>query len=204
MRLWGKNFVVILLLSLNISILSFSTSAVADEAIPNFHKASEGVYRGGRPSLEGLRYFKNLKIKTVINLQGIDSEHLIFGPIAEWFQPGEDPENIRKEKLILQSMGINFWSAPVSSFASVDQDTDRLIDQTLQIMRDGQPVFIHCEHGKDRTGLLVALYRVKYENWDPMDAYTEWTQHGHGWLLLLSDELDEYFFMKAYRIQSES
>ena len=26
--------------------------------------------------------------------------------------------------------------------------------------------FVHCEHGQDRTGLIVALYRVKVNGWD--------------------------------------
>ena len=176
--------------------------AHADELIPNFHKVSEGLYRGGRPRVEGLWKLKAMGVKTIVNLQGGDPESFLYGPIAAWLEPGEDPKNILKERLLAEAMKMSFWHAPLNSFDAVERHDDVLIDRTLEVMRKAQPAFIHCEHGRDRTGLLVALYRVKYEGWDAGDAYTEWSERGHGWLLLLSDELDEYFFKKAAKLQS--
>lgn len=175
----------------------------AQVPIENFHIASSGLYRGARPSAEGLKYLKNLGVRTVVNLQGGDPKSFLIGPIAGWFEPGEDPRNIEREQVIVKFFGMQFWHAPLNSFDEVSTFDGHLIDKTLEVMRSRGPVFVHCEHGKDRTGLLVALYRVKYEGWDVESAYTEWTSLGHGWLLLLSDELDEYFFKKATRILSE-
>ena len=32
-------------------------------------------------------------------------------------------------------------------------------------------VYVHCKHGRDRTSLLVALYRVVHEGWEPKRAW---------------------------------
>ena len=57
-------------------------------------------------------------------------------------------------------------------------------------------VFIHCQHGKDRTGLLAALYRVKYQGWTPEQAHKEWAALGHSGMLdtLFTGKMDNYFW----------
>ena len=42
------------------------------------------------------------------------------------------------------------------------------------------PVFVHCEHGADRTGVLCAMYRIAIEDWSPEDAAAEMTRNGMG------------------------
>jgi tyrosine-protein phosphatase SIW14 len=36
-----------------------------------------------------------------------------------------------------------------------------------------QPVFVHCQAGKDRTGLVVAVYRILVDGWSVDDAISE-------------------------------
>jgi protein tyrosine phosphatase (PTP) superfamily phosphohydrolase (DUF442 family) len=43
-----------------------------------------------------------------------------------------------------------------------------------------QPLFVHCQHGADRTGIAVASYRVAVEGWSPADAAAEMTEGGFG------------------------
>jgi protein tyrosine/serine phosphatase len=38
---------------------------------------------------------------------------------------------------------------------------------------------VHCEHGHDRTGMIVALYRVCFDGWGPETAYQEMINMGH-------------------------
>ena len=41
-----------------------------------------------------------------------------------------------------------------------------------------QPIFVHCQHGENRTGLIMGLYRVQYEHWTPEAAYQEMIADG--------------------------
>ena len=59
-----------------------------------------------------------------------------------------------------------------------------------------QPVLVHCLHGSDRTGTMVAIYRIAYGGWSKAQATEEMIIGGFGfhpmWKNLLSyiDELD--------------
>src|SRR5262249_3883850 len=41
-----------------------------------------------------------------------------------------------------------------------------------------RPVFIHCQHGADRTGAMVGIYRVTRQGWDFDHAYKEMRHYG--------------------------
>ena len=43
-----------------------------------------------------------------------------------------------------------------------------------------QPVLVHCQHGSDRTGTMVALYRIVVQGWSKEAALIEMTQGGYG------------------------
>ena len=187
--------------------LFFSLTVIASEDIPNFIALENGnIFRGGRPTEVGIKKLKKLSNKTIINLQGRDKEDDLYGVFASWLQPGESDEAINEERLKTKSLKMEFVSAPISSFEPFSKKDDLLIDGVLAFMNDpkNQPIFVHCEHGKDRTGLVIALYRIKYEKWEIEDAYQEWIENGHGLLLLLADSLDQYFFKKAAEIKNQS
>ena len=51
---------------------------------------------------------------------------------------------------------------------------DENIMDALKVLRDApKPVLIHCRHGADRTGLIVAMYRVVFQNWSKGCALNE-------------------------------
>jgi len=43
-----------------------------------------------------------------------------------------------------------------------------------------QPVLVHCRHGSDRTGIMVAVYRIVVEGWSKAEATDGMINGGFG------------------------
>lgn len=177
-----------------------------DEAsanIPKFRAVSAAVYAGGNPvnnadGARGLNALVELGVRTVINLQGGDLDDTLAGRFSGLMQPGEQPDAIAAEAEWFESRQITFYNFPLKSHAPKTEIEDRDIRRALEVMAQAtpeQPLFIHCEHGADRTGLLVALFRVFHQGWTPADAHKEWVKNGHGFISrLFTGHLDDYFY----------
>jgi len=175
-------------------------NAFSKDLIVNFSQVNKGIYRGARlTSTDALQYLKSIGIKNIINLQGGDLNSR-YAKIIPWAEPGEMPEVIAGEREAATTSGIGYLHSPLNSLEPVTIDEDKAINEVLEFMHDknNQPVFIHCEHGADRTGLLVALYRVKYEKVDVETAREEWIRNGHNRLhQIFTGDLDEYYYEKV-------
>lgn len=162
----------------------------------HFIEVNPHLFRGGRPSSQALEELKKIGVRTVIDLQGGDRDS--FGGLAGLFEPGELPENIAKEHDAVSHYGMSFFNFPLNSMKDITPNEEKDINEALRIMNDpaSQPVFIHCEHGKDRTGLLVALYRVFYQSWPAKTAHDEMLELGHGDFghHCFTNALDKYFY----------
>lgn len=188
-----------ILIVLALFIVSFS-NAFSKDLIVNFSRVNEDIYRGARlTSVEAVQYLKSIGVKNIINLQGGDLESSL-GKIIPWAEPGERAEVIAQEKSSTLAAGMGFYHNPLNSLDPITNDENKAIDETLEFMHDktNQPVFIHCEHGADRTGLLVALYRVKYEKMDVEAARREWIRNGHNKIhQIFTGDLDDYYYEKV-------
>ncbi len=123
----------------------------AQAEIVRFFQVTPNLYRGGQPeTYEDYRFLKKLKIKTIINL----------------IPGGEGEQQVAKLH------GMDWVGFP---FLAYKTPPEALIDGILETINDParQPVFLHCFHGKDRTGLVIALHRVLYQKWKLNDAYYE-------------------------------
>ena len=166
--------------------------------IGNFSQVSPGVYRGARPSPAAMRILAVRGMRGDLSFQG--------GPVGnralDWLigavDENEKLESVAKEGEIARGLGLAFFSAPLNSFFGVDENETRLIEAALVFMHDPahQPVFVHCAHGNDRTGLVVALYRVRYEGWKPLAAHDEMVAKGHNGVdgLLWTSAMDRAFW----------
>ena len=127
--------------------------------LPRIHKVSDTLYRGAQPAVGGLKILKDeLGIKTIINLRGEDKQS-------------------RKEKEEANSLGLQYYSIPM---AGIGRPADKQIAEVMKIIEapENQPVFVHCKHGNDRTGTVVACYRIMREGWNANRAVTEANRHG--------------------------
>jgi tyrosine-protein phosphatase SIW14 len=165
------------------------------KASPDGKPAKPVLYRGGRPTLAGLQKLKALGVKTIIDLQGGD----LLSPLAfyvKWTEKGELPENIAIENKQATDLGMNFHNIPLDSLEKITPKEETDIDKILAIIHDpnNQPVFVHCEHGKDRTGMIIAMERVAFEGMDPVKAREEWIADGHGFFSrIFTGNMDKYF-----------
>jgi protein tyrosine/serine phosphatase len=188
-----------------ISLMALSTFTYAADPVDNFFKVTDGIYRGARPTTDQaiMDLQTQVGIRNIINLQGGDY-NTIFRPIIKYLEPGELPAAIAHEKEVSLKLGIGFLHTELSAVNPIDVDEDSALNVALEFMHDkaNQPVFVHCEHGKDRTGLLIALYKVKYENVDVEVAHTEWITKGHtANSQIFTGDLDDYYYQKVEEIK---
>ena len=151
--------------------IAFSSWALTNPA-DNYSQVTTGIYRGARPSDAGLKALAQSGIKTVVNIDN-------------------DAKSITQERKVAAQLGLKFISIPLSGFfAPSDAQTAavqaKLNDPSLY------PIFLHCKHGEDRTGLMVGLYRVYSQSWSPEDAYEEMIDKGfHKILIFLNHYYEE-------------
>ena len=129
-------------------------------ALRNFFQVSPQLYRAAQPSaasLSGLNPPGQPLIRTVVNLR-------------PWHTDASLPQAQAVPTLLQVPV---FTSVPdtrqVLAFLRIATDPQR------------QPVLVHCLHGSDRTGLMVASYRVVVQDWQKTDAIAEMTQGGFGY-----------------------
>lgn len=122
--------------------------------IPNFAKVEDGVYRGGQPTEAGWHYLKILGVHNVIKLNE-ESESSDNSAWTNGIWVAYLPINLQQQ--------IGFEEMPENFSLGWQSST---------------PLFIHCQHGQDRTGLFVALWRVKVDGWSKADAEKEMLAHG--------------------------
>src|SRR4051812_16561999 len=129
----------------------------ASEGILNFAKVNEVLYRGAQPDEAGIEHLSRLGVKTIINLRMADDS---------W----------KEEEAKAVSHGILYTNVP---FHGMGRPTDEQVKQVLGLIETlPSPVFIHCRHGCDRTGTIVACYRIKHDQWTLTKALTEANHYG--------------------------
>lgn len=132
---------------------------VEKQGLGNFFKVNDGLYRGKQPTSWGIRELKKMGIKTILSLRSSHS----------------DRELIDDAGLTGQVKYIRIKTKP-------DDPQDDEIVTFLKIAANpaNQPVFVHCAHGSDRTGLMVAAYRMAVEGWSREEAIDEMINGGFG------------------------
>lgn len=86
-------------------------------------------------------------------------------------------EDEREEVLAL---GMRYANMPMSGF---DRPSATDVQRVLAFIEvsGNQPVFLHCKRGRDRTGVVVAAYRVTNDRWAAEKALVEAEDFGLAW-----------------------
>ncbi len=126
-------------------------------------KVNDHVYRGAQPTEEGFQNLAKLGIKTVIDLQ----------------QTGD--KRATEEAKWVKAAGMQYVSIPMDGMAT-PKDAD--IAKALALLEDATtgPVFVHCHKGADRTGGVIACYRIEHDHWTNKRALAEAKEMGTTWI----------------------
>ena len=117
--------------------------------VNNFGEVSPEIWRGGKPTKEGMQWLSQRGVRTIIDLQMDD-------------ESGDVPA------------GVRYVAIRVSTRHCDEVDVaavNRAIDE------GPKPVFIHCQAGRDRTGLAVAAWRMAH-GMSANDAIAEMEGYG--------------------------
>jgi protein tyrosine phosphatase (PTP) superfamily phosphohydrolase (DUF442 family) len=134
------------------------TDNVIDKNLPRLHSVDPGIWRGGQPTHAGIDALKERGIKTIINFR-------------------TDPLAVEEETAYAKKIGINEVKIPIRGERGPQNDQ---LDKFFALVRDdnAKPIFMHCDGGRDRTGLMVALYRKEIDQWPVQKAYKEMVELG--------------------------
>jgi tyrosine-protein phosphatase SIW14 len=88
-----------------------------------------------------------------------------------------DMRTTESEKQQVEAAGMKAIAVPIKM--SRDGLKEK-VDRVVALMADpaSQPVYVHCRHGQDRTGIVVAAYRMKQQGWSLADAEVEMQAFG--------------------------
>jgi protein tyrosine/serine phosphatase len=131
---------------------------------------ADGIYRSGQPKGEAdWNYLKDIGVTTVVKLNKFSSD----ADEAEEFRMAKE----RKIKVIPIYMQPEDFPHNLNPWASPDFND---LMQTIKVLenRDKGKVLVHCSHGKDRTGLVVAVYSVRNKNFCKDAAYEQMKYYG--------------------------
>jgi tyrosine-protein phosphatase SIW14 len=132
----------------------FAASANADTPL-NFHQVSAELYRSAQPNPTQMQSLQKRGIKTLLNLR-------------QWHS---DDSEAQDTNLVLRRVDMN---------AAVIND-EKVVSALREIRFAQKPVLVHCWHGSDRTGLVVAMYRLVFENVSKASALAELRKPEYGY-----------------------
>ena len=143
---------LIVALSLSASLFAQNLSRIH---IDNFGRISDAYYRGAQPDVRGFADLAKLGVKTVIDLTA---------------------EGRADEQTMVEHDGMKFYRIPLTTS---DRPSDSAITQFLKLVTDpaSQPVYVHCQGGRHRTGVMTAVYRMTHDSWTADQAVAEMEQY---------------------------
>jgi len=123
--------------------------------LPHFFEVEPGFYRGAQPKDPQFALLAQMGVRTVISLRSTG-------------------DRIERERKLVESLGMRFISIPLRGYRTPpDEQIQRALAEIEAAQASGNPVFVHCKLGKDRTGTVVACFRMKHRGWTGEKALQE-------------------------------
>ena len=151
MRNFAAMLTTALLLAASASAEPKSSPTTAKIQIKNFGRTNDNYFRGAQPESRDYPALAALGIKTVIDLTS----------------NGRDDE-----RGLVERAGMKFHRIPLTTS---NRPSEAAVTQFLKLVNDpaNWPVFVHCQGGRHRTGVMTAVYRMRQDGWTADRAYQE-------------------------------
>jgi protein tyrosine/serine phosphatase len=149
---------IFVLLNLQLSCLLARAADAPDINIRNFSPVNDHLYRGGQPTPDGFQALAKAKVSLVIDLR-------------------EPSEGTEAERRLVEGLGMQYLDVPLPRLSAPSQDQMKRV-LSLLIPDDNGRVFLHCWRGKDRTGTVIACYRIQHDGWTAQRALQEASENG--------------------------
>jgi len=166
-----------------LALNALAQSEVRYAELPNFHQVNSQLYRGAQPKASGLQRLKEIGVKTIVNLRGKD-------------------EHTRAESEEARTLGLRYYNVSLPEFSSPN---DKDVEQVLDIIStaENQPVFVHCRHGEDRTGTIIACYRIRHDGWTAAQAKKEAERRGMSWAQVGMKHYIDKFYRQSQKTAAQ-
>ena len=132
---------------------AFANEKQSLTGVRNFGRVETRLYRGGQPSDAGFVALKNLGIDIVVSFTIGDT-----GTAAE--------------RRRVESLGMAFVNLPWSAIHTPSHEEVAAFLELLRSHSD-KTIFVHCWQGVDRTGVMIALFRIAFDHWTAAQALDE-------------------------------
>jgi protein-tyrosine phosphatase len=123
------------------------------EGIKNFGQVTPRLYRGAQPADKGYELLEKMDVDIIVDFRN-------------------EKDLIERERQAVEARHIRFNSIP---WSALHDPTTEEVRQFFEILRENpeKRIFVHCEVGADRTGTMIALYRIAAQGWTVDDAVRE-------------------------------
>lgn len=124
------------------------------EGIRNFGAVTPALYRGGQPTREGFERLARMGIAIIV-----------------------DTGRSKRDEALVKSLDMEYISLPWYCPFPKDTVFARFIEIVQQ--NPGKKIFVHCRLGADRTGMMIAAYRMEVQHWTAKKAMEEMHEFGY-------------------------
>jgi len=132
-----------------------------------------------------MQHLYDLGIRTVVSFENPDAADTGDDGKAKTTE-----SRVALEKTAAAEVGLKYVSHPIANSGKnsledmSDTDVCKLLDpisqEILSRAKDGGVLF-HCSAGHDRSGIVAAYMRLKYQHWPVEQAIDEMRRFGHNW-----------------------
>lgn len=132
----------------------------------NLYHVDELLFRSEQLTVADIPLLKASRIDAIINLRFFDRN---------------DDAKLLEPKLLIDESALDLYNQPLKSWHVTPKEVAQTLTKIKELHAQNKRVLVHCYHGADRTGLIIAMYRIIEQNWSIDDAKREMTAGGFGY-----------------------